>query len=992
MRPEELKEGKLGMKTPSPWRRALVGTAIVGLLLGAGQAAFAQRGNMIPAQDVGNGYISAKVGALTIEDDDDLGTHSLMRGKIYLQNTGGEPLSATDGARAVSSDAYTPDNYYDSDTYARYIDQYLSIAVSTGEDAILGPDDPGIEQTGDPTGWDYYVFGGDATNLMDRTGLVDGVESAIQAQSFDDAGLIVTQVVTPYRDKVRIQWYVDNNGDVAQLVKLRFRHRPAPLGVGDLFGRAQSKVYIDGFGWTDEAQTFWKSTGGAALPKRWVSYAPGGEMAVGWTAVTEKRLAGLLSPYRRPVMDAPPAMVGMQFLPVWLYTPHPVWWEYQPPGSLFTEGVGLAVHYFWKSQSIEPGESQMWELWLGDEWSVSNVGDPLHATSSARSAVGLAEDPDTGEWIWDLGSTGELKIGGGITNRWDSAMRSGTMTVTLPEGLTLAPGESAAKTVPTLDPGETGEVSWSVIPDPNASLAGELSWTTTASASAKGGVYSSSLTNSISFPALNRLRTAVPVLPPDPDDRAGYQYLMMSVPFDLDDPDPVSGLRYTDTSGGAVTPRVWRFNPVLNAWDEYPQGTADRIRPGYGYFVRVPVQSDITVPTDGSAHYLNSAPEIVVPLEGRTSGGTYAGFNQIGNPFTYSLPLGDVSFISRGVTYTYDQSWSAGWIPGVVWEWDPGANSGRGGYILQHGRTFVLDPWKAYWILAYTDLDMVMTPPEVRGATPPTGDLVVTPPAPESEGGVSSASCTAKATGANSSGDWLLQLEAECSEAADTQNWIGASPAVAQAGNRRCVLDPPPVGRYVQVAFPHSDWGGANGLYALDLRPASGDLRFDMKVATNVPNAEVRVSWPSIAHLPRDLSLVLTDLETGEKTFMRTSADVSFVAGPEGGTRSYRIDVSRTARGLQISELSADSTSRGASIAFTLSESAQVDVAIVNSAGRVVRTLASATETAAGRSVFTWDGRSDRGASAAGGEYRVRIEAYSQGGGHVVRTAPVSLR
>jgi hypothetical protein len=995
-----LKEGMNRMNARSYLGRAVLAALGATVWLVTAPQSLGQtdvRPNMVPAISVSNGYVEANVGSLFIADDADIGSHPRMAGKIHIANTGGEPLVATDHSRMVTATAAEFEDYWSAEPYIYYIDQYATLAVANGDDSQAGTG----AGNGDPFGWNYFVFGeGDGVTAQGQwTVNVDGVNSAVQNVAVDagdgaDEPIVWYQILTPYRDKVRIRWIVSNQSTtLARVVKLRFRHRPAPLGAGGLLGREQTKVYIDGYGWTDEERDFWTSGTSEALPKRWVTYSPEGEMAVGWTNVADARDRNMVTPAGDPIMDAPPQLEGIRFQALWHEGGHPVWFADHPPGGKLTD-MGLVVHYYWKSVTLQPGESQAYDIWLGDEWSASDNSDPLAVASSARSAVGLTEDSTTGETVWDLGTTQRLRVGGSITNRWSSPMRNGSLTISLPEGLTLASGQTAARTVPTLEPGETGEVTWELVPDPDFSLSGDVSWVTSASAAAAGGVYTKSLANSISFPALSRIRTAPPVAPPGTDDRPGYQYLMMSVPFGLDDPDPLGGLSYKDLSGNPVVPRVWRYDPEQNAWDAYPNGSAGTLKAGYGYFVRVPVRTDISVPTDGTARYLNSVTETNVPLLGRQSGtGAYTGFNQVGNPYTYSLSLGEVKFVSRGVTYTYDQSWAAGWLPGVLWEWDPTANSGRGGYILQYGRDFAMAPWKAYWLLANTDLEMIMSPPDVRGATPPTGTLTVTPPVtPSSVAGVSSRSCLAKATGANSAQDWLLQITGECAEAADTTNFIGASSAVSAGANQKCVLEPPPVGRYLQVAFPHQDWGRSSGLYALDVRPSGTEAEFDMTVTTTVPKTDVTLGWPTIGHLPRELSLTLIDLDSGERVFMRTASSYTFASGDEGGTRHFRIRVSSRERGLQITDLAVDSVARGAAITYALSDDAEVDVVVLNSAGRVVRTLSKGESVAAGRSVVNWDGRSDAGSSAPSGEYRIQLEARSLGGGRVTRTAALSLR
>jgi flagellar hook assembly protein FlgD len=79
-------------------------------------------------------------------------------------------------------------------------------------------------------------------------------------------------------------------------------------------------------------------------------------------------------------------------------------------------------------------------------------------------------------------------------------------------------------------------------------------------------------------------------------------------------------------------------------------------------------------------------------------------------------------------------------------------------------------------------------------------------------------------------------------------------------------------------------------------------------------------------------------------------------------------------------------------VTFSLSAAAQVEVCVLNAAGRTVRTVAPEGAGQAGVNAVSWDGRSDRGRLLPSGAYLVRIIARSQAGGQVEMTVPCEVK
>jgi len=83
---------------------------------------------------------------------------------------------------------------------------------------------------------------------------------------------------------------------------------------------------------------------------------------------------------------------------------------------------------------------------------------------------------------------------------------------------------------------------------------------------------------------------------------------------------------------------------------------------------------------------------------------------------------------------------------------------------------------------------------------------------------------------------------------------------------------------------------------------------------------------------------------------------------------------------------------RAVEVVFTLSSEAQVEVEVLNIAGRRVRTIVADRECEAGINSLAWNCRSDRGVMVPSGAYLVRVTARTEDGEQAGRLCTVMLR
>jgi hypothetical protein len=121
-------------------------------------------------------------------------------------------------------------------------------------------------------------------------------------------------------------------------------------------------------------------------------------------------------------------------------------WDYAPdPSALVTEDSAVAL--YWNPETVAPGGARSFRTAYGvagNSGGAAFLSSPVSATCDAFTVAlfvsNFAAEPLTG----------------------------GVATLSLVPGLSLAAGESAAKPLATINPGDTASVAWSVVADPGA--------------------------------------------------------------------------------------------------------------------------------------------------------------------------------------------------------------------------------------------------------------------------------------------------------------------------------------------------------------------------------------------------------------------------------------------------------------------------------------------------------------------------------------------
>ncbi|NLO05589.1 MAG: hypothetical protein GX131_07130, partial [candidate division WS1 bacterium] len=371
-----------------------------------------------------------------------------------------------------------------------------------------------------------------------------------------------------------------------------------------------------------------------------------------------------------------------------------------------------------------------------------------------------------------------------------------------------------------------------------------------------------------------------------------------------------------------------------------------QVRPGAAFFVNFPRATNVRVPGDAISSTSNF------------SVGVATGWNQVGNMYEMALPMANIA--GAGATQ----------IRPFAFVWDTDAGSYRlisASQAFNSARTY-MEAWEGAWFKA----------------TGAAGTLSI-----QSVGTVSAASLLSGAAAqADPPADgWLIQIVARAGDRADLTTVAGIGSGEAARGFR--VENPPMMPNSVDVYFT----GDAGERLAHDVRPQdAGASVWPFAVQTDMANTTVELTLPDLSGVPNDMAVYLTDLDTGKRMYARTLPSYSFTSGSEGALRHFELEVApRGADNLTIRSASVQSGSAGVTIAVDVSAACNVNVEVLNIAGRSVRQIVEARALSAGRSDLMWDMRSTDGTLVPNGAYLIKVEAVADNGQRVQVLRPAQI-
>ncbi|MEA3400949.1 MAG: S8 family serine peptidase [Armatimonadota bacterium] len=475
-------------------------------------------------------------------------------------------------------------------------------------------------------------------------------------------------------------------------------------------------------------------------------------------------------------------------------------------------------------------------------------------------------------------------------------------------------------------------------------------------------------------PAVTNFRVAAPTIP------GGIS--MVSFPYtDLQVTDP-SVILGTPLSDLALV-RWWPLDETYDKYHFYPDARAsltppdaqqanldDRTVPyppaGLGYWLSIPRSGVLDI----QGQPLRDVPSAHIRLyRGQQPP---RGWNLIGNPYDEDVSWGSVQFVTNGVRQDLREAINSGVTEGVLFRYVQGRGGRPGFYdFTPNPSQAMLEAGKGYWLHVNEDTRVVVYSSNI-------GSM-----ADEEE-----------TVQAQSDDGWLLTLSARAGAYQDPCNVIGVkSNASAGYDPQWDVPEPPPIVDGVQLSMSRPGWGEHSGEYARDVCGTGEAAQWDIEVSCAVPDAEVEVTWPELnAEVPGGVRLMLEDLDTGERVYMRTTSAYRFRAGADGTVRHLRVTEVGGGEALAVNGMATQGAGAGgAMITYSVTRPADVTVEVMNIAGRLVKRFAAQAVESGTQQTLVWNGISDRGSAVPSGRYIVRLTALAADGQTVQAIRPFSI-
>jgi hypothetical protein len=591
----------------------------------------------------------------------------------------------------------------------------------------------------------------------------------------------------------------------------------------------------------------------------------------------------------------------------------------------------VAINLFVNARNFAPGQEREYVFYV--------TLTPVDLDVQPPVAVGIEALPvvePNPQNLSQLANNGEFVIAASVTNQYFIVGREIDLTnvavdLSLPAGVSLAPGETRTRTIARLAPGQTAPLRWRVVADPTA--VGFVTFRVSVQAP-PAPTKSVARTVLISATANRKLES-------------GFQ--IVSIPFTT-----TSSLDEVLNLPGAYQAKRW--NPDRELYE-----TIDTIQPGQGFWLFLSGDATTAQYDPTTLRFPDNVFTTSVPLPLKR------GWNQIGNPYPYPLVLGQVVVVAASDprrSLSFFEAAQRGVIRGVLYFWDEFSRE----YKFTSDPNTPLLPHRGYWIKANEDIEFVYPPVFLPG----TGF-----------GGVIIRSAEERP---NMPNDWRLQIVARTTRGADTQNFIGMS-----SGRSAGDIEEPPTplpDRPVNLVILKS---GTGAPLMQEIRPLANRQQFDLLVEATA-GEEVTLTFPNLNTVPQGYRLRLTDLNTGRTVDVRTTPEYRFVS--TGRTRLH-LTVERAARtGALITSVNVGSAGRGAnsvSISYVLADNAQTSIQILGSDGRTIANLHRGRAATRGVNTVSWNLRDDQGRAVPPGTYQVQVEARTEDGQTARAVRPLVL-
>ncbi|MCA9734497.1 MAG: choice-of-anchor D domain-containing protein [Deferribacteres bacterium] len=416
-------------------------------------------------------------------------------------------------------------------------------------------------------------------------------------------------------------------------------------------------------------------------------------------------------------------------------------------------------------------------------------------------------------------------------------------------------------------------------------------------------------------------------------------YQMFSVPYSLDNPKIAAVLgddlgEYNDTQ--------WRFFDYISGHEGSPwvEGYSARdFIPGRSYFIIT--RKENIVPGAGPGTTVRTICPDTIALN--------VGWNFIASPFAFPVHKSSLNLINSNSILTL-RSYAAGW-----------------------DITDVLQPWQGYAL--YVTAENTNAPIY----------LVFQPMATESH-----AQKTAALVTRYNEGEWALKIAATAGNYTDQHNWAGLLGNASNTVDAFDMAEPPAIGNYVSVSFPHSEWQQPAESFCADMRDMQEPNQiWTLAIQSNIPGQSIELNFDRTGNFDNSKNLYLVDEDAGLKLNLgeyqqytlpaqnaRTPKLLKIISGTMEFVAENTANVADVPNEFHLAQNYPNPFNPETHIRFSMPQNEHVHIVVFDQLGRLVRTLVQG-EMAAGYHDLTWDGMNEAGQRMASGLYFLQMRSGS---------------
>ncbi len=424
-------------------------------------------------------------------------------------------------------------------------------------------------------------------------------------------------------------------------------------------------------------------------------------------------------------------------------------------------------------------------------------------------------------------------------------------------------------------------------------------------------------------------------------------YRLFSIPLLLHERRPALVLR--ESLGDYDLGMTWRFFDYHNgSYYELGENGCRDFEPGRAFWLIVnKMHAPIRLDSGRTVRTSVFADAICGEQKSPSQIALEPGWNAFGVPYTFPV-LHESLKVSEGADYLKEQIWiyqgASGWRhkPPVLW------------------------PWEGYAIRADASRVLEVTP------VAPGGGARAKPNAYESHNAL-----------------WSIRITARCGQAADLDNFAGINSTAREEGDIFDLHEPPEIGDYVALSFPHPEWPQPQVRLAGDFRPEfnTGAIwRFEVK--SNIPDGETVLRFENLHTVPEHLEIKMFDKNRNHVQNLRARGDYSYtnvgeaipgefelVVGTAEFIGRHESTLAPVPEEFELYQPFPNPFNRATIISFSLPQAASVWLKIYDLMGREVRVLSEGRVWEKGRHFVRWEGLDEKDNKAQSGMYFLWIRA-----------------